>query len=344
MLPDGGIARNFGPNGSSYRIGRGREFVIEGDEYDSAFFDKTAKFLKYLPDIAVINNVEFDHADIYADFDAVALAFRRLVTLIPRRGLLLIGSDSEGARALTEAASSRVETFGMRADADWQAHDLAAEGSVTRFGVRRGGSPFGNVTISQETWDQFNPQPRNLYSFVRTTGGQNDENVAAIEIGMGNVNWLTVGEPYDVTRDSVVHAQFNASYSFARALADGRVDLATYQKPAIGDPRIVALTRITSVISDPAIDATAIEPARVKITLKDGTTRVAAADAIKGSPQEPMTEGELLEKFRGCLEFGLGATRSQADRLAETVLDLEHVLRAAFDGMRDRVAVGGARS
>src|SRR5207248_1192729 len=56
----GGIARNFGEHGSSYRIGQGRDFVIEGDEYDSAFFDKTAKFLKYLPDIAVINNVEFD--------------------------------------------------------------------------------------------------------------------------------------------------------------------------------------------------------------------------------------------------------------------------------------------
>ncbi len=80
----GGIARNFGEHGSSYRIGQGRDFVIEGDEYDSAFFDKTAKFLKYLPDIAVINNVEFDHADIYADFDAVPLAFRRLVNLVPR--------------------------------------------------------------------------------------------------------------------------------------------------------------------------------------------------------------------------------------------------------------------
>ena len=96
----GGIARNFGEHGSSYRIGHGRDFVIEGDEYDSAFFDKTAKFLKYLPDIAVINNVEFDHADIYADFDAVTLAFRRLVNLVPRRGLLLLGADSPGARAL----------------------------------------------------------------------------------------------------------------------------------------------------------------------------------------------------------------------------------------------------
>src|ERR1051325_7996688 len=71
----GGIALNLGDGGSSFRVGNGRDFVIEGDEYDSAFFDKTAKFLKYLPDVAVINNVEFDHADIYADLDAVLLAF-----------------------------------------------------------------------------------------------------------------------------------------------------------------------------------------------------------------------------------------------------------------------------
>ena len=82
----GGIARNFGDDGASYRIGKGQAFVIEGDEYDSAYFDKTAKFLKYLPDIAVINNIEFDHADIYADLDEVRLAFRRLVNLVPRSG------------------------------------------------------------------------------------------------------------------------------------------------------------------------------------------------------------------------------------------------------------------
>src|SRR6476646_12183822 len=65
----GGIARNLGAEGSSYRLGKGRESVIEGAEYDSAFFDKSAKFLKYLPDIAVVNNIEFDHADIYADLE-----------------------------------------------------------------------------------------------------------------------------------------------------------------------------------------------------------------------------------------------------------------------------------
>jgi len=142
----GGIARNFGENGSSYRVGQGRDFVIEGDEYDSAFFDKTAKFLKYLPDIAVVNNVEFDHADIYADFDAVMLAFRRLVNLVPRRGLLLVGADSPAARSLTSLAVSRVQTFGT-GDADWQAHDLQAAGASTRFKVRRDGTPFGSFEV-----------------------------------------------------------------------------------------------------------------------------------------------------------------------------------------------------
>jgi len=143
----GGIARNLGDGGSSYRLGRGRDFVIEGDEYDSAFFDKTAKFLKYLPDIAIINNVEFDHADIYADFEAVSLAFRRLVNLVPRKGLLLVGADSPGARALASAAVSRVQTFGTADDVDWQAHDIEPAGPSTRFRVRRNGSPFGSFEV-----------------------------------------------------------------------------------------------------------------------------------------------------------------------------------------------------
>jgi UDP-N-acetylmuramate: L-alanyl-gamma-D-glutamyl-meso-diaminopimelate ligase len=143
----GGIARNFGEHGSSYRVGKGRDFVIEGDEYDSAFFDKTAKFLKYLPDIAVINNVEFDHADIYSDIESVTLAFRRLVNLVPRRGLLLLGADSVRARDLAAAARSRVETFGTSEGLDWQAHDLEAAAGATAFKVRRHGSPYGSFVV-----------------------------------------------------------------------------------------------------------------------------------------------------------------------------------------------------
>ncbi|MGE3178038.1 MAG: UDP-N-acetylmuramate:L-alanyl-gamma-D-glutamyl-meso-diaminopimelate ligase [Vicinamibacterales bacterium] len=143
----GGIARNFGQQGSSYRIGQGRDFVIEGDEYDSAFFDKTAKFLKYLPDIAVVNNIEFDHADIYADLPSVILAFRRLVNLVPRRGLLLLGADSPEAAALRPLARSRVATFGLQAGADWQACDVTAGPRTTRFEVRRDGAAFGTFEV-----------------------------------------------------------------------------------------------------------------------------------------------------------------------------------------------------
>jgi UDP-N-acetylmuramate: L-alanyl-gamma-D-glutamyl-meso-diaminopimelate ligase len=140
----GGIAENFA---SSFRLGGGRDFVIEGDEYDSAFFDKTAKFLKYLPDIAVVGNVEFDHADIYPDLAAVLLAFRRLVNLVPRRGLLLLGSDSPDALALRDAAHCRVETFGLSAGADWQAHDLRTGPDGTAFDIRRQGAPFARIEL-----------------------------------------------------------------------------------------------------------------------------------------------------------------------------------------------------
>jgi UDP-N-acetylmuramate: L-alanyl-gamma-D-glutamyl-meso-diaminopimelate ligase len=139
----GGIALNFGSQGSSYQVGKGRDFVIEGDEYDSAFFDKTAKFLKYLPDIAVINNIEFDHADIYADLEAVLVAFRRLVRLVPRNGLLLIGADSPHAKALVPTAVSPVETFGLDETATWRGSSIEHRDGLTRFDVHRDGALFG---------------------------------------------------------------------------------------------------------------------------------------------------------------------------------------------------------
>ena len=140
----GGIALNFGDGGSSYRVGAGPHFVIEGDEYDSAFFDKTAKFLKYLPEVAIIGNVEFDHADIYADLDAVRLAFRRLANLVPRNGLLLLGADSPDAVALKATAVSPVETFGFAEDADWRAGSLSVADGIVSFTVWHKAVHFGD--------------------------------------------------------------------------------------------------------------------------------------------------------------------------------------------------------
>jgi UDP-N-acetylmuramate: L-alanyl-gamma-D-glutamyl-meso-diaminopimelate ligase len=142
----GGIARNFGDDGASYRVGKGKAFVIEGDEYDSAYFDKTAKFLKYLPDIAVVNNIEFDHADIYRDLDEVRLAFRRLVNLVPQKGLTLIGVDSPDAAALAGQARSRVQTFGLGAGAEWRGLDIRI-GASTSFRVQRAGQDLGEFTM-----------------------------------------------------------------------------------------------------------------------------------------------------------------------------------------------------
>jgi UDP-N-acetylmuramate: L-alanyl-gamma-D-glutamyl-meso-diaminopimelate ligase len=155
----GGIARNFGVGGASYRLGDGGVFVIEGDEYDSAYFDKSAKFLKYLPTIAVVNNIEFDHADIYADLDAVRLAFRRLVNLVPRNGLTLLGVDSPEAAALLPLVRSRAQTFGLAEGADWRAVDLSFETSAadvsdpaalrtwTRFHLLLGDADLGPVEL-----------------------------------------------------------------------------------------------------------------------------------------------------------------------------------------------------
>jgi len=140
----GGIAENFG---SSYRLGGGREFVIEGDEYDSAFFDKTAKFLKYLPTIAVIGNLEYDHADIYPDMDSLRTAFKRLVALVPRSGHVVLGIDSPEAAALTPAARSDVQTFGMAERADWRASGIETHDTGTAFTATHRGREIGRFEM-----------------------------------------------------------------------------------------------------------------------------------------------------------------------------------------------------
>ncbi|MBM42800.1 MAG: UDP-N-acetylmuramate:L-alanyl-gamma-D-glutamyl-meso-diaminopimelate ligase [Acidobacteria bacterium] len=140
----GGVTGNFG---SSYRLGSGSEFIIEGDEYDSAFFDKTAKFLKYVPDVLVLGNLEFDHADIYTDVDGIRQAMASLVALLPARGRLIVGADDHEALALGGAAPCQVESFGLGAHAEWRATELVADVDVTRFTVTHGGRPEATVTL-----------------------------------------------------------------------------------------------------------------------------------------------------------------------------------------------------
>jgi len=140
----GGVPLDFG---ASYRLGRGRAFVVEGDEYDSAFFDKRPKFVHYLPDLAIVGNVEFDHADIYADLDAVKTAFFRLLSVIPRRGLLVAGVESPALRELLPRAFCRVETFAIGQEGDWQARDVRAGPEGTRFRLQAKGRDEGEFVL-----------------------------------------------------------------------------------------------------------------------------------------------------------------------------------------------------
>ncbi len=147
LLPDflaGGICENFA---SSYALAGGEHFVIEGDEYDSAFFDKGPKFLHYLPQLAVINNVEYDHADIYPDIAAVKLQFRRLVNLIPQRGFLAVGGESVAAVEVRQGAWCRSETFGLKPDCDWSAAEIQCDRAGVRFDIRYRGKLFRRILL-----------------------------------------------------------------------------------------------------------------------------------------------------------------------------------------------------
>ncbi len=129
----GGIAENFG---KSYQLAGGEDFILEGDEYDSAYWDKAAKFFHYHPDDLIITSLEFDHADIYTDFDAYQLAFRRLVNLVPRRGSIVVWGDSEAGEALhhvTEKAFCPVIRYGFEKGNEWIAKNVQPDGDGMAF-------------------------------------------------------------------------------------------------------------------------------------------------------------------------------------------------------------------
>src|SRR6202047_2352557 len=142
----GGIAENFG---RSFGLGDGKHFILEGDEYDTAFFDKGPKFLHYFPDAVILTSVEFDHADIYKDLDAVETAFKRLVDLIPRRGRIVafdgMAGDVAESPSLERCLSKPfcpVECYGASARSDWRITNLKLEPGRTSWSVLHRGKAW----------------------------------------------------------------------------------------------------------------------------------------------------------------------------------------------------------
>jgi UDP-N-acetylmuramate: L-alanyl-gamma-D-glutamyl-meso-diaminopimelate ligase len=141
----GGIPENFG---RSFQLAEGKYFILEGDEYDTAFFDKGPKFLHYFPDAVILTSVEFDHADIYKDLDAVETAFKRLVNLVPSRGRIIAFDSGESVERCVARAFCALERYGTTPNAGWQIADLKFEADKTTWAVLRNGAVWANLEFS----------------------------------------------------------------------------------------------------------------------------------------------------------------------------------------------------
>jgi UDP-N-acetylmuramate: L-alanyl-gamma-D-glutamyl-meso-diaminopimelate ligase len=140
----GGVAENFG---TSFKFVDGRPFILEGDEYDTAFFDKGPKFMHYFPDALILTHVEFDHADIYKDLDAVKTAFKRLVNLVPRRGRIVAFDGAPKVDECVSRAFCNVERYGFKPESMWRVEGLRHEGSQSFWRVLRSGQPWAEFTM-----------------------------------------------------------------------------------------------------------------------------------------------------------------------------------------------------
>jgi UDP-N-acetylmuramate: L-alanyl-gamma-D-glutamyl-meso-diaminopimelate ligase len=141
----GGIAENFG---SSFALRQGRHFILEGDEYDTAFFDKGPKFLHYFPQTVILTSVEFDHADIYPDLNAVKIAFKRLVNLVPRRGKIIAYDADANVDECLAKAFTPVEHYGFKPGSHWQITNLNFAGEKTTWSLLREGKAWGDFEFS----------------------------------------------------------------------------------------------------------------------------------------------------------------------------------------------------
>lgn len=140
----GGVAENFK---TSFHLRESRPFILEGDEYDTAFFDKGPKFMHYFPDALILTHVEFDHADIYRDLDQVKTAFNRLVNLVPQRGRIVAFDGAANVSECVSKAFCNVERYGFAQESDWRVADMHFRDGRTRWKVFRRGEFWAELTL-----------------------------------------------------------------------------------------------------------------------------------------------------------------------------------------------------
>ena len=142
----GGMPENFS---GGFQVSEGKYIVLEGDEYDSAFFDKGAKFLHYQPDLLIINNIEYDHADIYNSFEEIKTAFRRLINIVPGNGEIIANADDPAVFALIQKAFYKVHTTGFGERAQWRATNCQFKEKSTHFSIENNGRVITALEIQQ---------------------------------------------------------------------------------------------------------------------------------------------------------------------------------------------------
>jgi UDP-N-acetylmuramate: L-alanyl-gamma-D-glutamyl-meso-diaminopimelate ligase len=281
----GGVAENFG---TSYRLTDSKYFVIEADEYDTAYFDKGPKMWHYLPDTAIVNNIEFDHADIYRDEEAYKFAFARFINLIPKNGVLVAGWDSPIMRELAPKSFAPVESFGYGDDSQpppgqphWHARDVEFSEGGTTFRAFRSNEEWGKVETP-------------------LAGGFNVRNVLAV---------IAAAEAIKADRDGV-RAGLKTFASVKRRME------------VRGEIRGVA------VIDDFAHHPTAIRETIDAIRQKyKGRRIVAVFEPRSYTAQRREFQNDYVKAFRGADEI-VFASLFRPDRYTkETALDLEQLVR-----------------
>jgi UDP-N-acetylmuramate: L-alanyl-gamma-D-glutamyl-meso-diaminopimelate ligase len=322
----GGVVPNFGER--SYGLGGGEEFIIEGDEYDSAYFDKQPKFLHYHPEQLILTSLEFDHADIYPDLASIELQFRRLVNLVPRRGKILVWGEAENLHACTSKAFCAVETYGLTPEMDWCAGDIEWREGMTHFRAVHRGKEAARIRMALSGRHNV----MNALACVALALGRGVER-EAIEAALlkfqsvrrrmeikGEVDGVTVVEDF-AHHPTAIRATIEA----ARSRWPGRRLWAAFE------PRSNTMRR--KVFADPLADALAMADASL---LGPVNRAQLLSDEERLDPKEVVA----AIRERGTKAESFGSTAEIAEYLSENLKSGDVVLamsNGSFDGLSGKL-------
>jgi UDP-N-acetylmuramate: L-alanyl-gamma-D-glutamyl-meso-diaminopimelate ligase len=304
----GGESLDFAAN---YRIGRGAEFVVEGDEYDTAFFDKGPKFLHYEPRGLILTAIEFDHADIFRDLNQVTAAFVELLKIVPNREPVVVCGDFPRVDEAVRAAGIRAERFGFGTGVDWRAVDLDDVDARTRFAVRFGAGVEGEFAV--RTMGAMNVRNAlGVFVLCRRLG------LATSEIRSGLESFSGVRRRQEVIRDgeiTVIDDFAHHPTAIAATLAAVRARYPRRRLWAVFEPRSNTSRRRTF-------------QQEFAVALRGADLSVIAAVFFKDT--DPIPEEDRLSVDR--LVADLCADGRQAATFADNDAILAHLVRSVRPG------------